>query len=273
MGQGVGGRVSQSNGHTVELVHNGSTKRHVSLRVLGRFELTVGGRPVSLGLTSQRLLALLAIRSGQLPRTQAAGVLWPETSMARATANLRSTLWRIQQNCSGVLEASFYDLRLAPDVTLDIQQSSDVAHRLLDQSAELSVSELKRAMQCNLHDDLLPDIEEHDWLTAERERFRQLRVHALESLARHTLAANWHGAAVEAALGAIRADPFRESAHQLLIKAHLAEGSQLEARRYYFAYCELLRKELGLTPSSEFMAILGKKCHTKLRSGAPGSYG
>lgn len=233
----------------------------ISLRVLGKFDLTVDGHSVSLGVTSQRLLTLLAIRSGQVRsgqvlRGHAAGKLWPETRTARAAANLRSAIWRLHQSCAGVIDASFYDLRLASGVSVDISEVSSVAFGLLVPSPDLNAAQLSEAMRCNLYDDIDPDVGDDDWLIAERERFRQLRIHALEALAGKLIAAGSHGAAVEAALGVIRTDPFRESAYRLLIGAYLAEGSQLEARRQYNAYRELLRTELGLEPSEEFTALL-----------------
>jgi DNA-binding SARP family transcriptional activator len=234
----------------------------IYLRVLGKFDVAVNGRSVSLGVMSQRLLTLLAIRSSQVPsghmlRGHAAGRLWPETRTSRAAANLRSAIWRLQQTCPGVLEASFSDLRLAAGVSVDIAEVTSVAFGLLVPTADPSAAQLSDAVRCNLYDDIDPDIGEDDWLTAERERFHQLRIHALEALADKLIAAGSHGAAVEAALGAIRADPFRERAHHLLISAYLAEGSQLEARRQYTAYCELLRRELDLAPSAEFTALFG----------------
>lgn len=234
----------------------------ITLRVLGKFDVTVNGHSVSLGVMSQRLLTLLAIRSSQVPsghmlRGHAAGKLWPETRTSRAAANLRSAIWRLQQSCPGILEASFSDLRLAAGVSVDIAEVTSVAFGLLVPTADPSTAQLGAAVRCNLYDDIDPDIGEDDWLTAERERFRQLRIHALEALADKLIAVGSHGAAVEAALGAIRADPFRERAHHLLITAYLAEGSQLEARRQYNAYCELLRRELGLRPSAAFTALLG----------------
>ena len=234
----------------------------ISLRVLGKFEVTVNGHSVSLGVMSQRLLTLLAIRSSQVPsghvlRGHAAGRLWPETRTSRAAANLRSAIWRLQQSCSGILDASFYDVRLAPGVSVDIAEVTSVAFGLLVPAADPSAAQLRVAVRCNLYDDIDPDIGDDEWLIAERERFRQLRIHALEALADRLIAVGSHGAAVEAALGAIRADPFRESARRLLISAYLAEGSQLEARRQYNAYCELLRRELGLRPSTGFAALFG----------------
>lgn len=48
----------------------------------------------------------------------------------------------------------------------------------------------------------------------------------------------------------------RESAHRLVIRAHLAEGNIGEARRQ-FEHCRLLlREELGVHPSGELCALL-----------------
>ncbi|HEY1575386.1 MAG TPA: BTAD domain-containing putative transcriptional regulator [Pseudonocardiaceae bacterium] len=233
----------------------GVLNEKASLSVLGQFDLAVDGRSVPLGAISQRLLTLVAIKSGQISRNQAAGIMWPDTRAPRAAANLRSVVWRLQQTCSGVVVPSFYDLRLAHDVTVDIHQSSRVAFELLDHSKEMAPAELKKILRCNLYDDIAADLGNNDWLIAERERFRQLRVHALESLATQLLEADCHGLAIEAALGAVRADPFRERPRHLLVAAHLAEGSKLEARRQFDSYCDLLRAELGSSPSEDFIML------------------
>lgn len=228
-----------------------------SLSVLGKFDLAVDGRSIPLGAISQRLLTLVAIKSGQVSRSQAAGIMWPETRASRAAANLRSVLWRLQQTCTGVVVPSFYDLRLAHDVMVDIHQSSRVAFELLDHSKDMTCGELKQILRCNLYDDIAADLGNNEWLIAERERFRQLRVHALEALATQLLDADCHGLAIEAALGAVRADPFRERPRRLLVAAHLAEGSKLEARRQFDSYRDLLRTELGSSPSEDFI-VLGR---------------
>ena len=235
--------------------HPGVLSKRTSLTVLGKFDLAVEGRSVPLGAISQRLLTLVAIKSGQIPRHQAAGIMWPDTSTSRAAANLRSIVWRLQQTCSGVVIPSFYDLRLAPDVAVDIHLSSRVAFELLDHAKEMTPAELKRVLRCNLYDDIAADLGNNDWLIAERERFRQLRVHALETLATQLLAVDCHGLAIEAALGAVRADPFRERPRRLLVAAHLAEGSKLEARRQFSSYCDLLRTELDSAPSEDFIRL------------------
>jgi DNA-binding SARP family transcriptional activator len=99
-----------------------------------------------------------------------------------------------------------------------------------------------------LDDDLLPAWDE-PWLLIERERQRQLRMHALEWLSASLLRAERYLQAITAALAAVRAEPLRESSQRALIAAHLAEGNISEAMRQLEAYRALLRAELGITPS------------------------
>jgi DNA-binding SARP family transcriptional activator len=54
----------------------------------------------------------------------------------------------------------------------------------------------------------------------------------------------------------IRVDPFRESARQLLVRAYLAEGNQLEAHRQYREYRNLMRRELGMEPTDKFLKLV-----------------
>jgi DNA-binding SARP family transcriptional activator len=226
------------------------------LRVLGKFELVVGSKAFDPSANCRRLLTLLAIRECQVSRTSAAGTLWPDATAARANANLRSVLWKLQRCCPEVVEASFHVIRLAPEVCVDIKEVGQVARRLLDRSVTRTPCELSEALNCNLHEDIVPDLGDEEWLIAERERHRQLRLHALESLSEDLIITGWHGAAVETALSVIRVDPFRESARQLLVRAYLAEGNQLEAHRQHREYRNLMRRELGMEPTDKFLKLV-----------------
>lgn len=106
-----------------------------------------------------------------------------------------------------------------------------------------------------LTDDILPGWDE-DWLQLERERHRQLRIHALEALSRRLTAAGRFGAAIDVAYRAIAAEPLRESAWCALIRAHLAEGNRSVASHQLGEYRRLLADELGLDPSEAIEALL-----------------
>jgi DNA-binding SARP family transcriptional activator len=148
-----------------------------------------------------------------------------------------------------VVTASTRHLWLAEHVRVDYR---DVVARAgaLDESGDdgaLTPSALAR--------DLLPDWYE-DWLLLERERFRQLRLHTLETLSGMLTRARRFGDAVQAALQAIAGEPLRESAHRRLVEAHLAEGNPVEALRQFHTFERLLGDDLGLQPSSALQGLV-----------------
>ena len=97
-----------------------------------------------------------------------------------------------------------------------------------------------------------------EWVLVERERHRQLSLHALESLCDHLTAAGRYGAAVQAGLAAVDREPLRESAHRALVRAHLAEGNAWEAIRRYRHYEKIAARDLGVEPSSMMRSLLSQ---------------
>jgi DNA-binding SARP family transcriptional activator len=226
-----------------------------SLRLLDRFEFIAACCEPRLGFAGQRLLALLALRQQGLDRRLVVRELYPEIPPQRAARSLRTTLWRIQRCCPAMVKVTPAEIRLAPEVTIDLHAAVHTAELLLDQSVRMSTSELGAAIHARLTVDLLPDWPD-DWLVLERERFRMLRLDALEALCGRLTAIGWYGAAIDAGLAALAADPLRESAHCMLIKAHLAEGNLCEARRQAQQCQQLMRGELGLDPALDLLALL-----------------
>jgi DNA-binding SARP family transcriptional activator len=169
-----------------------------------------------------------------------------EASEERAGACLRSALWRIRNADLSVIEATSSELRLAPSVHVDALELASLARGALEGSRPVdhSLGALAEA------GDLLPDWDD-EWVVTERERFRQLRLHALERLCEELTTEGRFGVAVETGLQAVAGDPLRESAHRVLIKAHLAEGNVAEATRQFGIYRRLARDELGVEPSSQ----------------------
>lgn len=232
--------------------NEGARGRRPRLRLLDGFELTCAGRPVTLTITVQRLLAFLAISDRPMRRPFVAGRLWIDATEARAAASLRSTLWRLRRLALPLVEASGTHLTLMPRVLVDLRQARSLVRRLIDPTdgcEDLAVD--ARA----LSSDLLPDWYE-DWVIAERERFCQLRLHGLESLCMRLTSAGRFGEAVEAGMAAVSAEPLRESGQRALIATHLAEGNVGEALRQFRRFRSLLRHELGIEPSQALSALL-----------------
>jgi DNA-binding SARP family transcriptional activator len=103
--------------------------------------------------------------------------------------------------------------------------------------------------------ELLPGFYD-EWLLTERERLRQLRLHALEALCERLTAVGRYSAAIAAGLAAVAGEPLRESAQWILMKAYVAEGNRAEAIRQFERYRNVLRAELSLEPSTELQSDL-----------------
>jgi DNA-binding SARP family transcriptional activator len=224
----------------------------IRLAMLEGFELTSDNCTISLPLNAQRLMAFLALQDRALLRLYIAGVLWPDTPEERSTANLRSTLWRLHRPGYKLVEATGQHLRLAPTVVVDIREMTALARRLLERSIDCEEMVCTRLY---LSGELLRDWYD-EWVTMERERFRQLRLHALERLCEGLTIAGQFGQAVEAGLAAVAGEPLRETAHRVLIRAYLAEGNGVEAVRQYRRYRQLLWDEVKMRPSSEMDGLV-----------------
>jgi DNA-binding SARP family transcriptional activator len=235
------------------------------LRLLGAFQFIHNHRVVPVTIGSQRLIVFLALHDRPLPRTYIAGMLWPEVATGRANANLRAGLWRLPELCRRVVEQSAQDLRLV-NITVDLRDATALAERLLDRTQICVERQLGSSARMELTSDLLPTWYDDDWVLVERERFYQLRLHALEALCDRLVAAGRHGEAIDAGLAAVTAEPLRESAHRALIKAHLAEGNHGEANRQYQLCRHLLHDELGVEPSDALRALLSKDRRTLVGS-------
>jgi DNA-binding SARP family transcriptional activator len=225
----------------------------VRLNLIGGFELWCDGERAHVQLSSQRLVAYLALRERPLMRMHVAGALWTDSSEERACANLRSALWRLRERAGAVVEATGTHVWLSRDAAVDVREIADLAQQLLRQGPE-DADALLQADNSRLDGDLLPDWYE-DWVLLERERLRQLCVHALERVAAHATTHGRFSHAIDTALRAIQADPLRESAHRILIDAYLAEGNAGAGIRHYHAFRRRVAEELGLEPSPQLRAM------------------
>lgn len=221
------------------------------LHVLGGFGLDVGSRPAELPLQAQRVLAYLAVVQPSQARHVLAGSLWGEMTQRASMACLRNALWRLRAASPALVDAGRDTVRLHPEVTTDIGTSRSCAAHL----ARAPLDEADSGSLALFEADVLPGWDD-EWLLIERERQRQLRIHALEQLARGLARRGCHAQAIQAALCAVGAEPLRESAQSALIEAHLAEGNASEALRQYRQFSALLAGELGLRPSARLRDLL-----------------
>ncbi len=228
----------------------------IRLSLIRGFELRSGDSVVRVAFSAQRLMAFVALQDRAVRRLHASGMLWSDAPEQRANSSLRSALWRTPSpHGRPLIEASSTHLWLNPAVQVDFHEVVSRAALLLGREDGLQATDDVSGQLRQFGDDLLPDWYE-DWLLAERERFRQLRLHALEAICHRLTNVGRYALALEAGLAAVACEPLRESAQRQVIRVHLREGNAAEALRQYRGYARLLANELGARPSPSMEQLL-----------------
>lgn len=220
----------------------------VTLRLLGRFSMSVDGVAVDLPHAGQRVVALVAMRGGTANRSRLAGTLWPDRPDQRSLANLRSALWRMPQVAAPTMSTAGLTIRCEGEWNVDLHTVDTCCRHIADRE-EIAATDRRL-----FADDLLPQWDE-SWLDVPRESHRQLRLHGLELLAARELESGRSLDAVDTALVAVSADPLRESAQLLLMRAHLAAGNRAAALRCFTRFEHTLKTELNLAPSAPMATL------------------
>ena len=216
------------------------------IELLGGFDVACGLHRPELGSSSRRLLAMLALRRRPISRERLAGTLWPETSQDRAQGRLRTALWRLGAERNRLVSSSGDLVALGDGCEVDVHSAEDIGQALVTGDMCFEESQSGELLEL-FSQELLPDWDE-PWVILDRELYREIRVHALETLAVACLEVGDHLRAIQASLQAIRCAPYRDSSHRLLVQAYRAEGNASAALRHILDYRHDVRKELGMTP-------------------------
>lgn len=215
-----------------------------AVTLLGAMRIEQADRTVYLPHRQQRLVALLALRAG-MHRGAVAATLWPDSADAKAALSVRTTLHQLQGKARGLVECDGDQLRLGP-ATVDADTLCHCAGRAVVQRP---IRPLSRAILVG--GTLLPGWDE-EWLDEPRAHLERHRLTALERESAAQLAEGNSADAVDLAARAVASDPLCESAHYLIVRAHLAAGNRARAIVAYRRLAETLHRELDVQPSLAF---------------------
>ena len=238
----------------------------LKLYLLGPPRLERDGASVHISTRkSVALLAYLAVTGQAHSRETLAGLFWPEYDQARAYANLRRTLWTLDQavgkECFEI-DAKTAGLRGGGYVWLDV-------HAFRDRLAECRTHGHPESETCPAclplligavelyRGDLtagftLPDSPGFDeWQFFETESLRRELAGALGKLVRWHAVQREFGSAISFARRWLELDPLQESVHRELMSLYAWDGQRPAALRQYDECGALLKEELGVAPDAE----------------------
>ncbi|MEW5626957.1 BTAD domain-containing putative transcriptional regulator [Streptomyces hydrogenans] len=233
------------------------------LRLLGPFRLERGGRTIEPCRNGRRLLALLSLRES-VARTVLAGTLWPEATEEHARGSLRTTPWKLPRGELPLVPCRGDVLTVAPSLRVDIHVLTRTALGVMAGCVPQPGHRPPHGLLTG--EDLLPGRDE-DRVLLERGRLRQLRLHALDSLAETLIGQGRTALVMEVAWAGIRAEPLRESAHRVVASVRLTEGDTGEAICHYVMFRTLSNEEPGVEPSFRFTRLLAERLPPRVAAG------
>ena len=190
--------------------------------------------PLALGKRDAAMLAWLAVE-GPTSRDRLGELLWPASTSAQARTTLRQRLFRLKKVLGIDVVVGAQVLELAEGVSHDLAESTSL-----------------------LGDLTLADSPELDaWLAGQREQRRTREVEALREQAQALADAGDTAAALRVAMAVRRLAPTSELAHQRLIQLHYLAGDRAAALAAFDECEQMLKHELGTTPSPQTLALLG----------------
>jgi DNA-binding SARP family transcriptional activator len=241
----------------------------VHIRMLGTFEVTVGGRPVPKwhGRLGRSILAYLVIQhQHSAAKDRLLDVFWPnvEPTSARnrlhvAISSLRKSLRAVTDRPVIEFDQENYQIARSCAVRVDVdefEQNARTARRFaaLGQ-ADDALASYERALEC-YRGDLLPDMPYEEWTLLPREALRVGFVECLGDAAALHMSREEYSDALHLGWAILATDPAHEDAHRLIMRCHVANGQPHQALRQFKICCRELATILGVEPSHTTVDLL-----------------
>jgi DNA-binding SARP family transcriptional activator len=232
----------------------GSAPR-VRIRVLGRFEAVVDGRPADLpeGKPSQ-LVKLLAVTGRAMPIDEVVEALWPDADPDLGRQRLRNVLARVRGACGDLVVRTEEALSLERDTEVDLARFEADARAALAEPA-VAGEALARAALGRYAGELLPGDRYEDFTAAARERVAVRHVALLDRLAALTAERGDVDEALTLLEEAIAAEPLDERRYRTAITVAARHGRRDRAVRLADR-AVAMEADLADEPSEELVALL-----------------
>lgn len=235
------------------------------IQLCGRITAELEGRRVEAALPGRqgRLLFVYLVlgRARTFSRDELTAVIWPEEAPPRVSSNLRVIVSRLRRALGAEALAGREDLRLVlpGDAWIDIEIA---ARKIHEAESAVHAEDWSRAVPAATIAYAISGRgflsgEEAPWIVEQRRWLEDVHLRALECDAAASLGIGGSevAAAERDARKLVRLAPYRESGYRLLMQALASHGNGAEALLVYEQLRNVLRDELGATPSPATQAV------------------
>ena len=250
---------------------------HLSLSLLGPFQVTLDGQPVT-GFKSNKvraLLAYLAVEADRPHRREVlAGLLWPDWPDRDALSNLRYALSNLRRVIGDrtaeppflLITRDTLQFNTSSDYWLDVTAFTEMVE--VDKTHPSAIDQLEQAVAL-YQGSFLEGFSVSDspafekWALFTREQIARQMSSAL-----HGLSATYEQAQ-SCAWRQVELEPWDEAAHQQLMRTLALSGQRSAALAQYETCRRLLAEELGVEPAKETTRLYEQIRNGKLKALVP----
>jgi DNA-binding SARP family transcriptional activator len=204
------------------------------------------------------LLGYLLLNPTNTQRDEIIGTLFPELDEDRARSRLNDYLWALRRSLPDLpLESSKHEVSISQSERwVDVEEFKQLAG-LSD------ISNLEKAIDL-YRGDLLPGFYD-DWILLEREHCLLGYLQTLHTVVEHYFSKQEYKNTLPLLQQLLIHEPLNETAVQMLMRIHLAEGQRGAAFEVYERLTASLRDDLGIEPSDATKALF-KSARSQRRS-------
>ncbi len=246
-----------------------SAVQKLTLKLLGTPQISLDGQPLTqfVSRKAQALLIYIAVTRKPYAREVLANLFWWNLSSPQALKNLRTILPNLRQLVGSHLIITRQTIEFNRDCAycLDVEAIQALQNHKTDNIQFLceAVSQYAGDFLEGFYVPDAPDFE--NWALMERERFRELAIEGLHTLAEQYRVQQNYAAGLTVTRKLLQLDPWRETAHQQQMIC-LACTRQ---RRAALAQYETCRRMLADEFNAEPMTVT-KMLYERIRSGEIG---
>ncbi|MBV7338849.1 hypothetical protein KFU94_63645 [Chloroflexi bacterium TSY] len=236
----------------------------LKIEILGTPQIILHGEPITAQLRgkAQALLFFLAVTQRPHNREVLSSLLWPEASTAQASKNLRNRLSELRKLRGDYLTITRQTVafNLTSNYWLDVALFPEGSE---DHNLPLTQDELRQYQEAIQHyqGDFLEGfhvgeaITFEEWVTVQREQFRERMLTTLWMLATHYHDHANYAEGLRYCTRLLEMDPWNEDAHRLKM-IMLAESGQRHAAFAQYETCRrILADEFGVAPTAETQRV------------------
>jgi DNA-binding SARP family transcriptional activator/predicted ATPase len=256
---------------------------HLSLSLLGPFQVTLGGQPVT-GFKSNKVRALLAYLAVEAERSHRrevlAGLLWPDWPDRDALSNLRYALSNLRRVIGDrtaeppflLITRDTLQFNTSSDYWLDVMAFTEMVEA--DKTHPSAIDQLQQAVAL-YRGGFLEGFSVGDsapfeeWALFTRERLARQMSSALHRLSAVYEQGGEYEQAQSCAWRQVELEPWDEEAHQRLMRTLALRGQRSAALAQYETCRRLLAEELGVEPAVETTRLYEQIRNGKLKACVP----